>query len=116
MNMFGTNVDAVFYSGAILNPLSAVITDERPLKLLPTNRRITASDAITTIARGIIHEVQVNFGYDRIPCEFLVVEKSPFAVIIGCHILEILGVRIDLGYTRGILIIQREVYRPLLRS
>lgn len=75
--------------------MSAEHTQGLSLEPLPTNRNITVPDATTLIVRGVLHDAVVKFGSARIPLEFLVVDKSPFHVIIGCLTLEKLDACID---------------------
>lgn len=91
MKVHGTNEEALSDSGAIPNLLLPDLTHYLSLEPIPAKRKVTVANWTTTIARGILHEGPVKFGSFRIPLEFLVVEKSPFAFIFECPTLEKLG-------------------------
>lgn len=88
-------MEALSDSEAVSNILSADLSHDPSLETLSAYENITVADGTTTIVRGALHDVPDKFGSTRIPLKFLIVEKSPFDVIIGCLTLEQLGSCID---------------------
>lgn len=97
VRMYGTPTQALLDSGAVPNLMSACLADTLYLSPLPTRKSITVADGHSTVSRGFLTGVHVSFGNVPVSFNFLVVDGTPFDIIIGCPALEMLQARIDMG-------------------
>lgn len=84
-------------SGAIRNVLFEDFTNNLSIVLKETHKSIRVATGVTSQVVGILKEVLVAFGDLLVSVDLLVVEVSPFDLIIGDYTMEDLGVIIHLG-------------------
>ena len=97
IRVYGTVTQALLDSGAVPNLMSSRLAESLSLRPEATTRSITVADGTKAVVCGIVHGAPVSFGGLTEPLDFLVVEGTPFDVIIGCPALEKLQACLDLG-------------------
>ena len=92
----GTVTQALLDSGVVPNLMSSRLAESISLRPEDTTRSITVADGTWAVLCGIVHGAPVSFGGLTGPLDFLVVEGTPFDVIVGCPALEKLQACLDL--------------------
>ena len=89
---------ALLDSGAIPNFMNASVASKLSLSPKPTSTKITVANGQKTTCLGSIEGVPVSLKGTVTSLNFLVVEGSPFDILIGYPTLEELQACIDLGH------------------
>lgn len=97
VEVYGSKAFALMDSGAVPNVFSKVFVQRLSLVPRETHKNITVATGTKSPVVGILTEVPVKFGDLVVNLYFLVVDGSPFDVIVGDPAMEELKGVIDLG-------------------
>lgn len=93
---YGSQIDALLDSGAVLNLISTKLCDQLSLEPKDSSKKIN-SNGSSAVCKGIIYNVPIAFGGMSVPLDFLVIDGPLFDIIVGCPTLEMLHACLDLG-------------------
>ncbi len=99
--VYSESMMALFDSGAIPNVMSHKMANKIYLRRQPTNRCIKVANCASEKCVGTLNEVLISMGELVVPMDFLVLEETPYDILIGLPTMIQLRSRTD--YYRVVL-------------
>lgn len=97
MKVYGTEVWTLLYSGGVPDVMSVELARRLYLSPQYTSKRIMVANGESSSCVGSLLDEPTIFGEQAVKLDFLVVNKSPFDLIIGLQTLTAMCARIDFG-------------------
>ena len=97
VRVYSTVAQALLDSSAVPNLISPKLVSHLCLTPRPSKKRITVADGGNAPCNGVLLQVPTSFGELTVNLDYLVVEGTPFDLIIGLPSLEKPQACIDVG-------------------
>ena len=101
VEVYSESTMALFDSGAIPNVISHKMVKKLHLLMQPTNMSIKVANCASEKFVGTLNEVPISLGELVVPMNFLVLDDTPYDILIGLPTMIQLGARPD--YYRMVL-------------
>ena len=95
VQVYSTWTLVLFGSGAIPNVMSRKMVEKLNIRMMPTTPRIKVANCAFETCVGHLRDVLIQMGELIVPLEFLVIEISPYGVIVGLPTMIKLRTRPD---------------------
>ncbi len=101
VQVYSESTIALIDLGAIPNVMSHKMVKKLHLRMQPTNRSIKVANCASENCMGTLDEVPISMGELAVPMDFLILEETPYDILIGLPTMIQLRARPD--YYRMVL-------------